>query len=83
LVKAIEITILNNENYFPIIYVLFNNLIGLIPYNFTATSHLIVTFTLSFSVFIRINILTFEKYTMKEFSLFVPANSSLLKVIVL
>ena len=71
----------NNEKYFPIISVLFNfilfsNLIGLLPYSFTATSHLIVTFTLSFSVFIGINIITFEKYKMKTFSLFLPANTT-------
>ena len=71
----------NNEKYFPIISVLFNfilfsNLIGLVPYSFTATSHLIVTFTLSFSVFIGINIITFQKYKMKIFSLFLPANTT-------
>ena len=79
LIFAIILT--NNEKYFPIISVLFNfilfsNLIGLIPYSFTATSHLIVTFTLSFSVFIGINLITFEKYKMKTFSLFLPANTS-------
>lgn len=71
----------NNEKYFPLISVLFNfilfsNLIGLLPYSFTTTSHLIVTFTLSFSVFIGINIITVEKYKMKTFSLFLPANTT-------
>jgi ATP synthase subunit 6 len=71
----------DNEKYFPFIAVLFNfilfsNLIGLIPYSFTATSHLIVTFTLSFSVFIGINIIAFKKYKMKTFSLFLPANTT-------
>ena len=71
----------DNEKYFPIISVLFNfiffsNLIGLIPYSFTATSHLIITFTLSFSIFIGINIITFRKYKMKTFSLFLPANTT-------
>lgn len=71
----------DNEKYFPLIAVLFNfilfsNLIGLIPYSFTATSHLIVTFTLSFSVFISINIITFRKYKMKTFSLFLPSNTT-------
>jgi len=71
----------DNEKYFPFISVLFNfilfsNLIGLVPYSFTATSHLIVTFTLSFSVFIGINIITFQKYRMQTFSLFLPANTS-------
>ena len=47
----------DGEKYFPFIsviftFVLFSNLIGLIPYSFTATSHLIITFTLSFSIFI-------------------------------
>lgn len=71
----------DSEKYFPFISVLFNfilfsNLIGLIPYSFTATSHLIITFTLSFSVFIGINIITFDKYKMKTFSLFLPANTT-------
>ena len=83
-----DIITTNNEKYFPMISVLFNfilfsNLIGLIPYTFTATSHLIVTFTLSFSVFIGITIMTFEKYKMKAFSLFLPANSSFLLALVL
>jgi len=76
-----DIITTDNEKYFPFISVLFNfilfsNLIGLIPYSFTATSHLIVTFTLSFSVFIGINLITFEKYKMKTFSLFLPANTT-------
>ena len=76
-----DIIATDNEKYFPFISVLFNfilfsNLIGLIPYSFTATSHLIVTFTLSFSVFIGINIITFQKYKMKTFSLFLPANTT-------
>ena len=47
------------EKYFPFLSVIFtfillNNLIGLIPYSFTVTSHLIVTFTLSLSIFLGI-----------------------------
>lgn len=71
----------NSEKYLIIISVLFNfilfsNLIGLIPYSFTVTSHLFVTFTLSFSIFIGINIITAQKYKMKTFSLFLPANTT-------
>jgi ATP synthase subunit 6 len=78
----------DNEKYFPFISVLFNfilfsNLIGLIPYSFTATSHLIVTFTLSFSLFIGINITTFKKYGLKTFSLFLPANTSIMLALLL
>lgn len=76
-----DVITINNEKYFPIVSVLFNfilfsNLIGLVPYSFTATSHLIVTFILSFSIFIGINIITFKKYKLKTFSLFLPANTT-------
>jgi ATP synthase subunit 6 len=76
-----DIIVTDNEKYVPFIsmlfnFILFSNLIGLIPYSFTATSHIIVTFTLSFSVFIGINITTFAKYKMKTFSLFLPANTT-------
>ncbi len=78
----------DNEKYFLIIatlfnFILFNNLIGLLPYSFTTTSHLIITFTLSFSVFIGISIITFEKYNVESFSLFLPANTSFLLALLL
>ena len=77
-----------SEKYFPIISVLFNfilfsNLIGLIPYSFTTTSHLFITFTLSFSIFIGINVVTFQKYKMKTFSLFLPNNTSFFLALIL
>ena len=76
-----DIITYNKNKYFPFIsmlfnFILFSNLIGLIPYSFTATSHLIVTFTMSFSIFIGINIITIQKYKMKTFSLFLPANTT-------
>ena len=48
------------EKFFPFIGLIFNfiilvNLIGLIPYSFTVTSHLIITFTMSLSIFIGVN----------------------------
>lgn len=83
-----DIIVTDNEKYLPFISVLFNfilfsNLIGLVPYSFTATSHIIVTFTLSLSVFIGVNIITFQKYKMKTFSLFLPANTSFLLALLL
>ena len=71
----------DNDKYLPIIsvifnFILFSNLIGLLPYSFTTTSHLFITLTLSFSVFIGINIIIIDKYRMKTFSLFCPANTS-------
>ena len=83
-----DIITTDNEKYVPMIsvvfnFILFSNLIGLIPYTFTATSHVIVTFTLSFSVFIGITLMTFQKYKMKAFSLFLPANSSFFLALIL
>jgi ATP synthase subunit 6 len=69
------------EKYFPFIsviftFVLFSNLIGLVPYSFTTTSHLIVTFTLSLSIFIGLNIICIQKHKFHMLSLFLPANTS-------
>lgn len=76
-----NIIITKNEKYVPFIlmlfnFILFSNLIGLIPYSFTATSHIIVTFMLSFSIFIGINLTTCTTYQIKTFSLFLPANTT-------
>lgn len=71
----------DGEKYFPFIsvvftFVLFSNLIGLIPYSFTATSHLIVTFSLSLSIFIGINIICIQTHRFHMLSLFIPPNTS-------
>jgi ATP synthase subunit 6 len=71
----------DGEKYFPFIsviftFVLFSNLIGLIPYSFTTTSHLIITFTLSFSIFVGINIICIQKHKFHMLSLFIPSNTS-------
>ena len=68
--------------YFVYIYVLFfflllANLIGMIPYSFTVTSHLIFTFTLSFSTFFAINIIGIRKHGLKFFGLFLPTGAPL------
>lgn len=72
----------NGQIYFPFIYTLFvyiliNNLIGMVPYSFAATSHFILTFALSFTVVIGATILGFQKHGLKFFSLFVPAGCPL------
>jgi ATP synthase subunit 6 len=69
------------EKYFPFISVIFNfiilvNLIGLVPYSFTITSHLIITFTMSLSIFIGVNIICIKLYKLHMLSLFLPANTS-------
>lgn len=70
----------NNQGqiYFPFIYTLFlfiliNNLIGMIPYSFASTSHFILTFGLSFTIVLGSTILGFKKHGLELFSLFVPA----------
>ena len=69
------------EKYFPFIsviftFILFNNLIGLVPYSFTVTSHLIVTFILSFSIFIGVISICVNNHGVQMFSIFLPANTS-------
>ena len=70
------------QMYFPFIYGLFiyiliNNLIGMIPYSFASTSHFILTFSLSFTVVLGATILGFQKHGLKFFSLFVPSGCPL------
>ena len=76
-----DIIYAQNNKYLPLIFMLFhfillNNLIGLLPYSFTTTSHIIVTFILSFTIFIGVNLITFQKYGLKSFSLFLPSNTT-------
>ena len=68
--------------YFPFIYGLFtfilvNNLIGMIPYSFASTAHLILAFSVSFTVVLGATILGLNKHGLKFFSLFVPAGCPL------
>lgn len=49
-------------------------MIGLIPFNFCYTSQILVTFTISFSVFIGIIIVGFRKQGLRFLQLFVPQN---------
>ena len=53
-------------------FVLFSNMFGMIPYTFTVTSHIIVTFMLASFIFIGITIIGFIKHGFKYLELFVP-----------
>lgn len=71
------------RKYFPLIFalfvfLLFTNLIGMIPYSFTATSHLIVTFGLSLSLFIGITIVGFQVHGLHFFSFLLPKGAPLI-----
>jgi F-type H+-transporting ATPase subunit a len=68
--------------YFPFIFALFifilvNNLIGMIPYSFASTSHFILTFSISFTIVLGATFLGFQKHGLEFFSLFVPAGCPL------
>jgi ATP synthase subunit 6 len=56
------------------VFVLGANFLGILPYNFTITSHFIQTFGLSFSSFVGIFILGFVNFKTGFFQLFVPKN---------
>ena len=77
-----QINAKKGQIYFPFIYSLFifiliNNLIGMIPYSFASTSHLVLTFSLSFTVVLGATILGFQQHGLKFFSLFVPSGCPL------
>lgn len=59
------------------IYILINNLVGMVPYSFAPTSHFILTFSLSFTVVIGATILGFQTHALKFFSLLVPSGCPL------
>jgi F-type H+-transporting ATPase subunit a len=66
------------RKYFPLIFslfmfVLFGNLLGLIPYSFTYTSHIIVTFAMAAVVFIGVTIIGFKKHGLHFLSFLMPA----------
>ena len=72
----------SGQAYFPFLYALFifiliNNLIGLVPYSFATTSHFVLTFFLSFTIVLGATILGFQKHGLVFFSLLVPAGCPL------
>jgi len=64
-------------HYYPLLLTIFilvlsSNLIGLIPWSFTATSHLAMTLSLALSINLSIIILGFENQGLSFLNLFVP-----------
>ena len=64
------------RKYFPLVFTVFmfvlvGNMVGMIPYSFTFTSHIIVTFALASVVFIGVTVLGFAKHGLRFFSFFV------------
>ena len=59
-------------------FVLFCNMLGMIPYSFTVTSHIIVTFILAIFIFISVTIIGFIKHGLSYLKLFVPSGVPLI-----
>ena len=64
--------------YFPFIFslfifILFCNMVGMLPYSFTVTSHIIVTLTFAIFIFIGVTILGFVMHGFKYLKIFVPS----------
>ena len=64
--------------YFPFIFslfmfVLFCNMLGMLPYSFTVTSHIIVTLIMAMFIFIAVTIIGFLKHGLGYLKLFVPS----------
>jgi ATP synthase subunit 6 len=73
---------LKGSKYFPFLFSTFFfvfalNLLGMIPYTFTATSHIILTFSLGMTTFIGINIIGLRYHGLHFFSLFLPPGAPL------
>jgi ATP synthase subunit 6 len=70
------------EKYFPFIYVTFifivaSNLVGMTPYCFTVTSHILITFSLGMATFVGINIVAFREHGLHFLSFFLPQEAPL------
>lgn len=68
------------KKFVPLMFTLFMfimtcNLFGMIPYGFTVTSHISVTFALAMLVFLLVTLLGFALHGFHFFSLFLPAGT--------
>lgn len=65
------------KRYIPLSIILFlfiltNNIIGLVPYSFTTTAHFIMTITMSLSIMIGVTLIGIYKHKFKFITLFIP-----------
>jgi F-type H+-transporting ATPase subunit a len=73
---------IGKEIYLPFIYslfifILFANLIGIVPYSFTVTTSAIVCIGLSFTIFMSVTILGLYIHKLHFFSYFIPSGTPL------
>lgn len=72
----------NGGFYFPMLFTIFLflfscNLLGMIPYSFTVTSHIIVTFGLALMAFFAINVVAIQTHGFHFLSFFLPSGAPL------
>ena len=76
------------KNFISLIFVIFffillSNLIGMVPYSFTITSHLIITFTLALTIYLGFNIIGIKKHKLNFLNLLLPSGASIALVPIL
>ncbi len=80
---AIDSLGLQGSRYFPFLFVTFSfvfscNILGMVPYTFTITSHIVLTFSLGMMTFLGLNIIGLKNHGLHFFSLFIPPGSPLM-----
>lgn len=73
----------SGKPYFPLIattflFLLSANLVGMIPYSFTVTSHLVISFGLSLSLFFGITVIGFQRHGIHFLSFLLPKGAPLI-----
>jgi ATP synthase subunit 6 len=90
--SAIELSYSNigkqGKHFISLIFVIFFfillcNLIGMIPYSFTVTSHIIITFLLALTLYIGFNIIGIKKHKLNFLKILLPSGSNIFLVPVL
>ena len=77
-----------SQVYFPFIFtlfmfILFGNLLGMIPYSYTFTSQIAVTFTLAAIIFVGVTIIALIKHGFKFFTYFFPSGVPILLLLLI
>lgn len=72
----------NGSYFFPVLFTIFSfiffcNLLGMIPYSFTVTSHIVVTLGVALMAFVSINIIGIKTHGVHLLSLFLPPGAPL------
>jgi F-type H+-transporting ATPase subunit a len=76
------------RKYFPFVFtlfmfVLFGNLLGMIPHSFTFTSHIAVTFAMALVIFIGVTIIGFVRHGTHYFRMFFPEGAPIATAFIL